>query len=121
MLGIIGRSRRWSPILVAATLIYAASHSTAVEQKLGAPEGALIENAQTGSVGPGKAVGSASINYPCILTSAQRTARELAMAGCGRGRPPPIGRAPPLGWHTTTSQVGGNGGPPTVPPIREPP
>lgn len=104
MSGIFARSRRWSSILVAAALIGAASQSTAVAQKLGVPEGALSEKAQTGSVGPGKLVKMPSTSSSYIPSAAQIAAHEAVMAAKARHL------APPLGPHTTALQVGGRGG-----------
>jgi hypothetical protein len=103
MLGIFGRSRRWWPILVAAALIGAASQSTSTAQTVGVPEGAASVNAQTGRIGPGREIPSS--NEPFMPTRDQIAARELALTSH---------LAPPLGPHTTMSQVRGSGGPQTV-------
>ena len=99
------RKSRWTSILVAAALICAAAQSTAVAQKLGVPEGALSEKAQTGSIGPGKRVEVPSTTYSSNPSAAQIAAHEAVMAIKARHL------APRLGPHTTATalQVGGGG------------
>lgn len=108
MLGNSERNRRWALIVVAAALIGAASQSTGVAEEVDV-SAAVSEKAQTGSIGPGIVVGTSPCKPPCVSSGGQFGAKRPA---------PPLGRAPPLGPHTTASQVGGNRGPQTVSPRR---
>ena len=105
MTGIFTRRSRWLPILVSVALIGAVSQSASAAPIGGAPEGAVSVNSQTGSIGPGTMVEMPSSATPFLPTSEQLAARERAMAGLARHL------APPLGPHTSSTQVGGIGGP----------
>jgi hypothetical protein len=102
---VFGRSRRWSPILVATTLIAGVSQSS-MAQQAGVPEGTKSEAALTGSIGPGKIIEAPSSENSYTPSPAQILAHERLMDAKARHL------APPLGPHTTALQTGRAGGPP---------
>ena len=95
--------------MAAAALFGAASQSTSVAQEVGVP-GTVSEKSQTGSIGPGNLVEAPSVDHSMSAGPAASEPAHRAL--------PPLGAAPPLGPHTTESQVQGSGGPPTVPSVQ---